>query len=58
MSLPREGGMMVRVPWLSHPLTEEQVRDHFMRTFEDDTEDAPWMAMGGSAVLVGFWFCP
>jgi hypothetical protein len=30
---------MIRVPGLPHPLTKEQVRDHFM--LEDDTEDKP-----------------
>jgi hypothetical protein len=37
---------MIQVPWLPHPLTEEQVRDHFMLMLEDDTEDKPWMTMG------------
>ena len=37
---------MIRVPWLDHPLTEKQVRDHFMLMLEDDTEDKPWMVMG------------
>jgi Uma2 family endonuclease len=37
---------VIRLPWRSEPLTEEQVLDHFMRTLEDDTEDAPWMVMG------------
>jgi Uma2 family endonuclease len=37
---------MIQNPWLSHPLTEEQVRDVFMITLEDDTEDKPWMVMG------------
>jgi hypothetical protein len=31
---------------MSQPLTEEQVRNHFMATLEDDTEDKPWMVMG------------
>jgi Uma2 family endonuclease len=37
---------MIRLPWLSQPLTEEQVRQHFMLTLEDDTEEKPWMVMG------------
>src|SRR5437867_13091279 len=36
---------MLHVPLLSQPLTEEQVRDHFMQTLDDDTEDKPWMTM-------------
>ena len=43
---------MIRVPWLDHPLTEKQVRDHFMLMLEDDTEDKPWMVMGVLVVLV------
>ena len=37
---------MIQIPWLPHPLTEEQVRDHFMLMLEDDTEDKPWMTLG------------
>jgi Uma2 family endonuclease len=36
---------MIRIPWLSQPLTEEQVRRHFMLMLEDDTEEQPWMTM-------------
>jgi hypothetical protein len=37
---------MIRLPWRSEPLTEEQVRQHFMLTLEDDTEEKPWMVLG------------
>ncbi len=36
---------MIQLPWLDHPLTEEQVRHHFMLTLEDDSEEQPWMTM-------------
>jgi Uma2 family endonuclease len=36
---------MIRIPWLDHPLTEEQVRNHLMLTLEDDTDGQPWMTM-------------
>jgi Uma2 family endonuclease len=39
------GGSMIRLPWLDHPLTEKQVRNHLMLTLEDDTEEQPWMTM-------------
>jgi Uma2 family endonuclease len=37
---------VIRLPWLDHPLTEQQVLDVFMLSLEDDTEDQPWMVMG------------
>jgi Uma2 family endonuclease len=37
---------MLKLPWRDTPLTKEQADDLFMLTFEDDTEDAPWMTMG------------
>jgi hypothetical protein len=42
---------MIRIPWLSEPLTDERVRYVFMLMLEDDTEDAPWMVMGDAQ----FW---
>jgi Uma2 family endonuclease len=37
---------MLKPPWRETPLTKEQADHLFMLMFEDDTEDAPWMAMG------------
>jgi Uma2 family endonuclease len=37
---------MLKLPWRETPLTQEQADHLFMLTFEDDTEDAPWMTMG------------
>ena len=37
---------MVQLPVRHPPLTQEQIDDFFMLMLEDDTEDAPWMAMG------------
>lgn len=50
---------MIHIPWLPHPLTEEQVRDHFMLMLEDDTEDKPWLTMGDLQFwsAAGFAYC-
>ena len=50
---------MIHIPWLPHPLTEEQVRDHFMLMLEDDTENKPWMTMGDLQFwsAAGFAYC-
>jgi hypothetical protein len=37
---------MLKLPWRETPLTKEQADDLFMLTFQNDTEDAPWMTMG------------
>jgi hypothetical protein len=37
---------MIRLPWRSEPLIEEQVRQHFMLTLDDDTEEKPWRVLG------------
>jgi len=37
---------MAQTEWRQPPLTKEQAAFLFMLSFEDDTEDAPWMTMG------------